>query len=1416
VSPPVRFGRSGALRADSRAEEPTRLDDGEAGTEIAASAPAHPSPSSGSVSLSTERRRRVDRAAAVWRGRLLELGGESALADITLLDAAAIDLSAAHPSGLAQLFAGRPTLLSNLVREGGSLATARRRSRIVLARADDLAQRYGIAPTYLAIGVGSWALEEPPAGGGPAPAAGELATGGPARGAGSEAPGPEAEPGGPAAVARTVNAPLLLRPVRLSAHAESEIELLLEPAVEVNPVVLRALRAAGLRVDGAALARETVGEYGFSPRTALAHLRDLGEQALPGFRFAERLVLGPFVHPGQLLVEDLEDLRGALPEHEVVAALAADPEALDEVRRPLPPFVAADRPPETERGVGDLDPTQQHVLDAVASGAHLFVDAPPGADAAATAAAILADTAAAGRHAVYVSGTRRAGRGVTDVLDAHGLGELVLDLSADARWGAEAGARLATGARITPPAIDQAAVSRLRAELVDARRRLSAYIAALHHRREPWGVSAHDALQSLAGLTARPDGPRTRVRLAAPAARELHGERRDAVRAELVRAAGLGAFAVRPGDTPWFGAPLTDADAARGAFEHVRRLSEDLLPALRRRLTAVGAQTGLARAHSVREWGQQLAMLDGVRAALDVFQPVIFERSAEDLAAATATRAWRAEHGVAMPWRVRRRLRRQARDMLRPGRPVPDLHAALLHVEARRAEWRRHCPDGEWPRLPEGLAPSVREYRAIVAELDALEPVLASTEGGGDLAGAPLADLEARLRRLAADEAALESLPARTAALGRLGELGLDELATDLAERRVPAGAVGEELELAWWSSVFEQILRADPALAGYDASALGALADHLRELDAAQVDSLPAPVLAAVAGKVRAALLADPGVREQLADLAAERVRDVADAVARLGRLAGVLRPCWLVAPMQVPRLLAPRRDVDLLVLDAAQHLPVEQALAAIARARQVVVVGDSRRSSLNAPGATLSVVDALAAVLPRITLAADRVMREPGLMAFLGEHGYADVVRSVPRPARRPAVRLDLVEGQGVPLTEADLVESPQGEVDHVARLVVEHALSRPEETLAVLTLTVRHADRVREAVRTAVADSAALRNFVAPDRHEPFAVLDLEAAAGVRRDAVILSLGLGTTPHGRVMHRFGRVSDPDGAGLVIDAIDACRRRLTVVSCFAPAELDRRRLRAPGPALLADLLDAAEAGAALPATVAEQGEPDPLLVDLAARLVQLGLTVVPRFGIPGGVRVPLAIGHPDAPDDLLVAVLTDDADYVAQPSLRIRDRHDVQRLAERGWGVHMAFSPAVFLDPQAEAEAILAAVRAGLRGRGVGPQAPSAPPAEAGTRGSASEGAPLEVPAHWEDDDADVAPLLPALDAEALREVPSGWAEFFLADDAGPAQLANDEAGQGEGGGVAEDRASASGAGSEPPVPEASAEATAPDGRG
>lgn len=1265
----------------------------------------------------------LDRAVTSWRAALVARAGASALADVDRLGEAQLDLSAAHPSGIAQLFAGRETRLANLVREGSALSAAKRRARAVGALAEDHAQRYGIASAFLAIGVATWTDVPVEGAGDDLAALAEAATDGPAEGS-------EEADEDPGATTRVVRAPVLLRPVAIKprGRGESEYELALEPSLEINPLLAAALRRRGALLDPAALARGAFTESGFDPRPALDRLRSLGTAVLDDFRLDERLLVGTFVHPEQVLVDDLDAQAPDLHHHEVLRALAGDERAVAALAHPLPPTLRGDRPLDQERGVGDLDAAQTHVLDALAAGHHLLLDAPAGSDVAGTLAAVVADATAAGRTVLYVPGHRRAGAALLDRLAALGLESLALDVAPESSWRSQAGRRLLSAMTAEPVPVDGSQVSIVQRELLNRRGRLQGYIEALHTPRDPWGVSAYDALQALARLTAVRPAPQTRTRLTVPVAESLTAERRAQAAADLVRAAGLGAFSPAERRTAWYGAELLTPDRAQTALQRVVRLLDDELPRIQQQAADVAESTGLLPAAGPAQWAEQLGMLAGVRDSLDVFQPLVFERSAADLIAATATPAWRAEHGVEMTGMVRRRLRKQAKDMLRPGRPVADLHGALVDVQRKREIWQAHCPAGGWPRIPEGLGMIEEDAHDALADLDALSAVLSSTTAGGDLTSLTWAELTARLQRLRQDETALVTLPERTALLRSLERQGLGDLLTDLADRRVGAGMVAAELDLAWWSTVFEELLRQDPALAGYDGTALARLVEEFRTLDRRYLADRGVLALSAARENLRTRLRsADDQTQGLFAEIVDGRFAGLRAAVERYPAVARHLRPLLVASPMLVPHLLPPTRSEDLVILDAAGHLPLETVVAALGRARQVLVVGDTRCAS----GAALT---ALAAVLPSVALHADTSRRDPHLTAFLAEHGYAGRLSATPLPSTSALLRLDVVGGTGMP-DQHGAVQSTQEEVAHVVELVLDHALSRPDESLAVVTASPRHAERVRDAVLAEVRDNPALGHFFRPEQPEPFTVVEVGTAQGLTREAVILSVGFGRTPHGRVLHRFGALSEPGGEAHLLEALGSTRRRLTVVSCFSAEDLDPERLKAPGAQMLADLLTlAAERGRhEEPAAAAPAAEPEPdrLVLDLAERLWRRGLTVDLHHGIPGGVRLPLVVGHPDVPGEYLVAVLTDDEDYVAEPSVRVRDRQAADRLERLGWTVAQVWSAALFLDPEGEAQAVCDLVLAAAGRRLAGRRAPVAVPA---------------VPPAPEDDDVDAVTSRPA----------------------------------------------------------------------
>lgn len=1345
-------------------------------------------------------------AAAQWRTVLVSLAGSSSLADISLLGDAILDLTSAHPSGIAQLFAGRPTRLPNIFRDPASLPIARHRTRSVAQRSLDQSERFGIAPTYLAIGVATWTETSHPQEVNDVAALARVAHGSaPAAVPANEEP-------------RLVRAPVLLRPITISSMGQdADFELSLEPSAEINPVLSRALRSRGALIDPVALARGSFTGNGFDPSTALDRINTLGQAVLPDFTLTDKLLVGTFVHPGQALVDDLDELSVGLERHEIIAALAGDEAAIASLQVELPPMRRGDSDPNMERGVGDLDATGRAALDALATGSHLFIDAPIGADSTGVAAAIVSEAAAIGRNVLYVPGHRRAAEDLTSRLRGLGLEELLLDVVPSPNWRTMVSRRLLSAMTLEPDVLDSGSIAENRSNLVATRSKLAAMVDGLHEARQPWGISAYDALQALARLTSARPAPATTVRFSTETALHIASGRREEIGQDLFDLAELGGFSLRPASTPWFGVNLESDDDATTALERVESLLAGPLGVLRSHIARVSEETGLVPAQSLAQWGKQLAMLSAMREILDSFLPMVFERTASDLVAATATRQWRAENDVEMSGVVRRRLVKRAKDMLRPGVRVPDLHAALLEVQAQRTVWSAQCPGGGWPRLPHNLTEIETNYAAVTELCDSLEPVLATTPLGANLRETNIGELEERFKKLRDDAPALVGLPERTRIYRRLAGHGLSALLEDFTARRVEPYFMESELDLAWWASIFEHLLAADPNLADVEGGTFDRLARRFRGLDKAHVDSLAAPIRVASVVQLQNALTSYREQGEGLFSLLIEeRLTSVRAAYEEYGDVMRKMRPCTVATPTMVPHLLPAHRTVDLVVLDAVQHLPVESLLSALARGRQVVVIGDPR-------SATGGAVAKFAKILPRVSLAGDSLRRDRGLTQFLMKHGYRDVLAPMPLPVAENLVSFEQVYGTGMPDPQTGTVLSTQVEIDRVVDLAITHALDHPDESLAIIAGSQLHADRIRDAVLAQVRQNVALTGFFDPRRLEPVIISDLRGVAGLNRDAVILSLGFGRTPHGRALHRFGEISAPKGSALLLNALGVTRRRFTLVSCFALEDLEVERLRSKGARMLGALLDfvsggsgdpietvansgpppglkvsglmtssapvpqkaeiakqtvppigdpAQEAGAedsgadgpgtpgpeqaerapletgeaitnteettesdsgdarlaademgserssdladSSPSEVAQEGghqevgidlgaqepdpnegpEPDRLLVDLADRLWRFGLTVETDYGLDGGEKIPLVAGHPDLPGEYLVAVLTDDMAYTAQPSLRARDRHRAERLERLGWHVVNVWAVALFLDPESQANQIREAV--------------------------------------------------------------------------------------------------------------------------
>ena len=1039
--------------------------------------------------------------------------------------------------------------------------------------------------------------------------------------------------------------PVLLRPLDLYVGETGEVMLALQPGIEIPNRLMGVLTRYGVDLEPQQIIEAVRGKHGFSPAAGLQLLRDAGSD-IPDLEVRPGLTIGIFSHPTSALLRELGAPQW-LSLSPVARALAGDQDALDGLAAIIPDPNPNDRDPWQERGIGEQSPPVADVIEA-ATGTDSVHITTHGASVT-VAGSIAAELAAQGKHVLVVTGQQQE---ILTYLEEEGVIGVANRVGHTSQSSSQVQQALLDATVDASDPLDTAAIDQIRTRLRRSRSALASYTDSLHQVFPAWGISAYDALQVLADLMSLPVPPSTSVRLTPETLSALSGDQGEHARELLEKAERFGMLGGGADRSWWAGVPLADESEVNDVLDALNALADPILDHTEIDMQRVADATGLELPATVRQWDSELALLRGIRDSLDVFQPQIYEGSAADMVVATASKEWRRERGINLPRGRQRQLVKQAKDLVLPGQHVDDLHHQLVLVQERRNGWRQLAGADSWPIVPDGLASILEVNEQLRASLDTLNPHLEPVYG--DLFDLPIEELGGLVEALAAHPEGAREAPERAQLQAELGQLGLGDLLADLRSRGITGDRVSLELDLAWWATALALMLAAEPRLGGFDPSALQDALEEVRILEEAQITSLGPMVRHRIMELRQRALAASPQQFERLQSI--YQTAMPASAYYAKAPISWDLMPIVLTSPTLVPQIVPWGRHIDVVLLVDVEHLPLGELIPVIARGNQVISVS-------NSPGP-------LAEVLPQLEVEPQTGRVNDDVVRLLARHGINAGGISIPGRRSRGHVEVIRVEGTAMPAPGVHAIESSVAEVNEVVRLLQE----RPDA--AVVALNRRHADRIR----------VALGN---PD----VTVVAAEDLSGQRFDDVILAVGYAKTPHGRVIHDFGPYSQPEGEHLLAEALQSSRRDLTVVTSLDPDDIDAERMRLPGAQLFLDVLridGQAEFTDHEPWPTLELA-PDNLLVDLAERLYAKGLNVVANLGVPGGLRIPLGIGHPEVPGQLLVAILTDDDTYVNEPSLRVRDHQIPALLEEQGWKVRTELSMAVFIDPNREADAIV-----------------------------------------------------------------------------------------------------------------------------
>jgi very-short-patch-repair endonuclease len=439
-------------------------------------------------------------------------------------------------------------------------------------------------------------------------------------------------------------------------------------------------------------------------------------------------------------------------------------------------------------------------------------------------------------------------------------------------------------------------------------------------------------------------------------------------------------------------------------------------------------------------------------------------------------------------------------------------------------------------------------------------------------------------------------------------------------------------------------------------------------------------------------------------------------------GRAIQQIKPVFLMSPMSVAQYLpAGRIEFDLLIIDEASQVTPADALGALARARQAVVVGDEQQlpptsffsrisgnedeeqeeDTANASTQDLESVLGLCQSRgwPRRMLQWHYRSRHDSLIAVSNQEFYDNRLFVVPSPAARQD-QLGL-QFRHLPKAAYDRGKSRTNreEARHIAIAVMEHARHCGEKSLGIGTFSMAQRDAVLNEIELLRKDNPDIEQFFQPTESdstylEPFFVKNLENIQGDERDVIFISVGYGRDSNGYMTMSFGPLNGEGGHRRMNVMISRARERCVVFSALSHDDIDLERTKARGSAVLKTFLRFAQTGI-LDSSKPSGGECDSEFEEQVKRAIENhGFKVHSQVGT-AGFKVDLGVVDPRQPGRYVLGIECDGATYHSARWARERDRMRQAVLEDHGWRIHRIWSTDWFQRPREQVDVVLQAIR-------------------------------------------------------------------------------------------------------------------------
>lgn len=424
-----------------------------------------------------------------------------------------------------------------------------------------------------------------------------------------------------------------------------------------------------------------------------------------------------------------------------------------------------------------------------------------------------------------------------------------------------------------------------------------------------------------------------------------------------------------------------------------------------------------------------------------------------------------------------------------------------------------------------------------------------------------------------------------------------------------------------------------------------------------------------------------------------------------KAGTLVQKIKPCFMMSPLSAAQYLDPRSvQFDVIIFDEASQVKPEDALGALLRGHQLIVMGDSQQlppttffDQIGGNTAYDDETESVAAVTdmesllhvcrqsyPTRSLRWHYRSKHESLISVSNEEFYDDKLIVFPSPKHET----DDLGLSFVYLPETVYDRGKGGinreEAKAVAKEVIEYYKKYPNKTLGVATFSTRQQEAVRHEVDVLLRNYPEVEALMRPENGEDFFVKNLETVQGDERDTILISIGYGFDANHRLSLNFGPLNKTGGERRLNVLITRARERCVVFSNFRGADMNVSPESSFGVAALQKFLNYAQNRTSLHSEISDQNTDASLLFSetVARMLEDNGYEVTRNLGCTG-FKIDIAVKDPNNHSVFIAGVLCDGPYYTSTHVARDRDRLRTQVLEGLGWNLIRIWSSEWYQHP-------------------------------------------------------------------------------------------------------------------------------------